>query len=295
LSRFRFIRAQKAAYPIALLCRVLEVSRAGYYAWARRRLSGRARRDAELTEQIEQIHSHSRATYGAPRIHADLAAGGIRVGRKRVARLMRAAGLVGCRRGRRTVRTTVADPAATAAPNVVARHFHAVAPDRLWVGDITYVPTDEGWLYAAVLLDACSRRVVGWAIADHLRTDLALDALTMALTRRRPAAGEGGLVHHTDRGCQYTAGRYRAVLTAHGVSCSMSRAGNCLDNAMAESFFATLKGELIDRQRWPTRAAARRAIFEWIEVFYNRQRRHSALGYLSPAAFEECLAGAIAA
>jgi transposase InsO family protein len=161
--------------------------------------------------------------------------------------------------------------------------------------DITYVPTDEGWLYAAVLLDACSRRVVGWAMADHLRTELALDALTMALARRRPAAGEGGLVHHTDRGCQYTAERYQAVLAAHGVRGSMSRAGNCLDNAMAESFFATLKGELIDRQRWPTRAAARRAIFEWIEVFYNRQRRHSALGYLSPAAFEECLAGAIAA
>jgi transposase InsO family protein len=293
MSRFRFIRAEKVTYPIALLCRVLEVSRAGYYAWARRGRSLRAQRDAELTEQIGQIHRQSRATYGAPRIHADLAAAGIHVGGKRVARLMRGAGLRGCRRGRRTVRTTVADPAATAAPDLVTRHFHPAATDRLWVGDITYVPTDEGWLYVAVLLDACSRRVVGWAMADHLRTELALDALTMALGRRRPAGGE--LVHHTDRGCQYTAERYRAVLAAHGVSCSMSRAGNCLDNAMAESFFATLKGELIDRQRWPTRAAARRAIFEWIEVFYNRQRRHSALGYLSPAAFEEGPAGAIAA
>lgn len=293
MSRFRFIDAEKATYPIALLCRVLEVSRAGYYAWARRGRSARAQRDAALTEQIEQIHRHSRATYGAPRVHADLIAAGIRVGRKRVARLMRGAGLCGCRRGRRTARTTVADPAATAAPNLVARQFHPATADQLWVGDITYVPTDEGWLYVAVLLDACSRRAVGWAMADHLRTELALDALTMALSRR--SAAEGALVHHTDRGCQYTADRYQAVLAAHGVKSSMSRSGNCLDNAMAESFFATLKAELVDRQRWPTRAAARRAIFEWLEVWYNRQRRHSALRYLSPAAFEERQAREIAA
>ncbi len=285
MSRFRFIQAEKVTYPIALLCRVLEVSRAGYYAWVRRGVSARARADAELMVTIRQLHTRSRATYGAPRVHADLAARKIRVGRKRVARLMRAAGLVGCARRRRAVRTTVTDPAATPAPNVVARNFHPGAPDRLWVGDITYVPTEEGWLYVAVLLDACSRRVVGWAMADHLRTELALDALRMALTARRPAGGE--LVHHTDRGCQYTADRYQTVLTAHGVTCSMSRTGNCLDNAMAESFFATLKSELIDRQVWPTRRAARQAIFEWLEVFYNRQRRHSALGYLSPAAFEE--------
>jgi putative transposase len=293
VSRFRFIDVEKAVYPISLLCRVLAVSRAGYYAWARRGVSARVEADRQLTEQVRRVHTRSRATYGAPRVHADLVAAGIRVGRKRVARLMRAAGLVGCRHRRRVVRTTVADPAASPAPNLVARDFHPAAPDRLWVGDISYVPTGEGWLYVAMLLDAWSRRVVGWAMADHLRTDLAEAALRMALTARRPAGGE--LVHHTDRGCQYTADRYQAVLAAQGITCSMSRAGNCLDNAMAESFFATLKGELIDRQAWPTRRAARQAIFEWIEAFYNRQRRHSALGYLSPAAFETRLAGELAA
>jgi putative transposase len=175
----------------------------------------------------------------------------------------------------------------------VDRNFAPATANRLWVGDITYVPTDEGWLYVAVLLDAYSRRVVGWGIADHLRTDLALAALTMALTRRRPAPGE--LVHHTDRGCQYTAVRYRTTLAAHRITGSMSRTGDCYDNAMAESFFATFKGELIDRYRWPTRRVARHAIFEWLEVFYNRQRRHSALGYLSPAAFEAQVAGTVAA
>lgn len=288
MSRFRFIDAEKANYPVSLLCRVLAVSRAGYYTWAGRRVSARAQADQHLREHIREIHTRSRATYGAPRVHAALAADGVRVGRKRVARLMRSAALVGCRRGRRTVRTTVTDPAANPAANLVARDFTATEPDRLWVGDITYVATAEGWLYVAVLLDVFSRRVIGWAMADHLRTELALDALAMALTTRRPAGG--GLVHHTDRGCQYTADRYQTVLTAHGVRCSMSRSGNCLDNAMAESFFATLKSELIDRQVWPSRRAARRAIFEWLEVFYNRQRRHSALGYHSPAAFEECQA-----
>jgi putative transposase len=284
MSRFGFIQAQKAAYPIALACRVLEVSRAGYYAWVRRSPSARARADGELTERIRQVHVQSRATYGAPRIQAELAATACRVGRKRVGRLMRQAGLVGCSRRRQTIRTTVADPAAMPWPNVVARQFAAPTLDRLWVGDITYVPTHEGWLYLAVLLDACSRRVVGWAMADHLRTELALDALQMAIRRRQPAPGD--LVHHTDRGCQYTAAAYRAVLADQAITGSMSRAANCYDNAMAESFFGTLKAELLDRRSWATRAAARQAIFEWIEVFYNRQRRHSALGFLSPAAFE---------
>lgn len=284
MSRFRFIDAERARYPIALLCRVGGVSRAGYYAWKRRGRSARAVADAALTVAIKQAHAQSRQTYGAPRVHAELAAQGIAVGRKRIARLMRAAKLVGCGRRRRAVRTTVTDPAATPAPNIVGRDFAPAARDQLWVGDITYVPTDEGWLYVAVLLDAYSRRVVGWSAADHLRTELALEALMMALGRRRPASRV--LVHHTDRGCQYTAHRYQATLAAHGITCSMSRAGNCYDNAPAESFFASFKGELIDRWRWPTRLAARRAIFEYLEVFYNRQRRHSALGYLSPAAFE---------
>jgi putative transposase len=293
VNRFRLIDAERASYPTAVLCRVLGVSRAGYYAWARRGVSPRAQTDAALTERIRGVHARSRATYGAPRVQAELAANGERVGRKRVARLMRTADLRGCPRRRAVVRTTVVDASAAVAPNLIAREFHPPAPDRLWVGDITYVPTQEGWRSGAVLLDACSRRVVGWAMAEHLRTELAEAALQMALTTRRPAGGE--LVHHTDRGCQYTAERYQAVLAAQGVTCSMSRAGECLDNAMAESFFATLKGELIDRQAWPTRRAARQAIFEYLEVFYNRQRRHSALGYLSPAAFESRLASELAA
>ena len=284
MSRYRFIMAEQAVFPIALLCRVVGVSRTGYYAWTRRGVSVRTRQDATLTDRIRAVHARSRQTYGAPRIHAELAARGVRVGCKRVARLMRTAQLVGCGRRRRVVRTTVVDPVARAAPNVVARDFYPAGPNRLWVGDITYVPTDEGWLYVAILLDAYSRRVVGWAMADHLRTDLALEALAMAFGRRRPTPRT--LVHHTDRGCQYTAVRYQAVLAAQQITCSMSRTGNCYDNAMAESFFATLKAELINRARWPTRQAARMAIFDWLEVFYNRQRRHSALGYRSPAAFE---------
>ncbi len=277
MSRYWFIRKEKAAYPITLLCQVLGVARSAYYAWARRGVSARA--------QIAAAHARSRGTYGSPRVHAALRAAGVRTSRRRVARLMRAAGLAGCHRRRRT-RTTIADPAHAPAPNLVARDFAASAPDRLWLGDITYVPTGEGWLYLAVLLDAHSRRVIGWAMADHLRTALALDALAMAFRTRRATPG---LVHHTDRGCQYTAAAYREALAARGVTASMSRSGNCLDNAMAESFFATLKAELVERRRWVTRAEARTAIFEWIEVFYNRQRAHSALAYQPPARFEEML------
>jgi len=286
VSRYRFIRAEKAAYPVVLLCRVLGVARSGYYAWARREVSARAAADQTLTARIARIHEESRRTYGAPRVHAALRASGVRCGSRRVARLMRAAGLVG-RRRRRRARTTVADPARSAAPNLVARDFAAPAIDRLWIGDITYVPTWEGWLYVAVLLDACSRRVVGWAMADHLGTELAADALMMALRARRPPAG---LVRHTDRGCQYTAHDYQALLTRRGVVASMSRSGDCYDNAMAESFFSTLKAELIDARPWPTRRAAQQAIFEWIEVFYNRQRLHSALGFQNPVTFELALA-----
>ena len=292
MSCYRFITAEKAHYPITMLCRVVGVARAGYYAWSKRGVSPRGQRDAELATEIRLIHAQSRQTYGAPRVHAALRACGQRVGRKRVARLMRLARLQG-RAPKRHVRTTVSDPAATPAPNLVARQFTVPTLNTLWLTDITYLPTDEGWLYLAALLDACSRRVIGWAIADHLRTELALEALDMALQARRPQ--RGALVHHSDRGCQYTAQAYQEVLTNHEIRCSMSRTGNCLDNAVAESFFASLKRELLPEQPWPTQQAARAAVFEWLTVFYNRQRRHSHLGYRTPAEFEAALASGQAA
>jgi putative transposase len=217
------------------------------------------------------------------RVQAALRQQGVRRGRKRVARLMRKEGLVSCR-ARRRMRTTRSDPAARPAPNLVERRFTVADIDQLWVGDITYVPTWQGWLYLAVLVDACSRRVVGWAMAEHLGGELTRDALAMELARRRPAAA---LVHHSDRGSQYTAQAYQSLLTDRDISVSMSRAGDCYDNALAESFFATLKSELLNRQAWPTQRAARQAIFAWIEGFYNRRRLHSSLGYRSPAGFEE--------
>ena len=283
MSRFRFIASVAAGHSVALSCRVLGVSRAGFYAWRDRPPSARARADAELTRVIHRLHGESRGTYGSPRLHADLQAAGRRCGRKRVARLMRQAGLAGCRRRRRQPRTTVADPAAKPAPNLVQRAFNPLAPDQLWLADITYLPTGEGWLYLAAVLDAFSRRVVGWAMADHLRTELVLDALDLALGTRRPTAG---LIHHSDRGCQYTSLAFGQRLAQAGILPSMSRVANCWDNAVAESFFATLKGDLVDRQPWPTRAAARSAIFDYLEGFYNRRRRHSTLGYVSPVAYE---------
>jgi len=282
VSVYRVVAAEQAKHRIATLCRVLGVSRAGYYAWRRRPPSARARADGELTRRIHQIHAMSRGTYGSPRVHAELRAAGVRCGRRRVARLMRAADLAGCRRRRRP-RTTVPDRWATPAPDLVRRQFRPVAPDRLWVADITYVATWEGWLYLAVVLDACSRRVVGWAMAEHLRTELVLTALEMALRRRRPPAG---LVHHSDHGSQYASVAFSRRLREAGLLASMGSVGDSFDNAVAESFFATLKGELVHRRPWPTRAAARSAIFEYVESWYNRRRRHSTLGYRSPADFE---------
>lgn len=281
MSRFRFIAAEKARHPVARLCRLLEVSTSGLYAWGQRQPAPRTQADRALTDRIRTIYDRSRCTYGAPRVHAELRAAGQRVGRKRVARLMRTAQLVG-RVRRRFRRTTIPDPM-TQVVDLVQRHFNAAAPDQLWVADITYVRTWEGWLYLAMILDAFSRRVVGWALAEHLRTTLTLEALEMALVSRRPRPG---LIHHTDRGCQYTAEAYSNVLVAHGIAPSLGQPGTCWDNAMAESFFATLKTELLHRCSWPTRRQARTAIFEFIEGFYNRQRRHSALGYQSPAEFE---------
>jgi putative transposase len=282
VNRDRSSRAERAAYPIAVLCRTPRVSRAGHYARAGRGAAARARAAERLAARIATIHARRRRTYGAPRAHAELRAEGGRCARKRVARLMRAAGLVGCHR--RRARTTVADPAHTPAPNLIARDFAAAGPSRLRLGAITYPPTREGRRYLAVLLDAHSRRVVGRAMADRLRTGLTLDALAMALRSRCPPPGP---IHHPDRGGRYTAAAYQPRLAARGIACSMSRAGQCLDEAMAGSFFATLKAEVLDERPWPTRVAARRAAFGWLEAWYNRQRRHSALAYRSPVAHEK--------
>ena len=290
---YRFIAAEEAHHAIASLCRVLGVARAGYYDWRARQPerggapSARARADGALLPHIRDIHTQSRGTYGAPRIHAELTdpAGPyrLRCGRKRVARLMRQAGLAGCHRGGRRPRTTTPDRQAAPAPDRVERQFapdQIGAPNKLWVADITYVPTDEGWLYLATVLDAFSRRCIGWAMADHLRTELVLDAIEFAITRRHPGkdAPWSGLVHHSDHGCQYTSLAFSQRLQDAGIVASMGSVGDCYDNAVAESFFATLKGELLDREGWPTRAAARSAIFSYLEGWYNRQRRHSTLG-----------------
>ena len=280
--RFAFIAAEKAAFPVTMLCRILEVSRAGFYAAQARPVPGRARGDAQLAVEIAAIHTESRQRYGSPRVHAELRARGRGVSRKRVARLMRHRGLAARRRRRYRVTTDSRHPFPVA-PNVLARQFTAPAPDAVWVTDITYIPTGEGWLYLAVILDLCSRGIVGWAMSDRITRQLTLDALGMALARRRPPPG---LLHHSDRGSQYASADYQTQLTRHGVVGSMSRRGDCWDNAVAESFFATLKVELVHDALWPTRAAARGAVFEYIEVFYNQQRRHSSLGFLSPLAFE---------
>jgi putative transposase len=280
---FRFIETERASFPVAFLCRSLGVSPSGYYAWCKRPPSARAVADAVLSTTIRQIHATSRGTYGAPRIHAELAdACQTRCGRKRVARLMRAASLVGvCRR--RVVRTTRREDTAPVSDDLVRRTFTAPAPNRLWVADITYLPTWHGFLYLAVVLDVFSRRVVGWAMADHLRTELVLDALEMAVWNRRPAPG---LVHHSDHGCQYTSLAFGRRCQQNGIAVSMGSVGDCYDNALAESFFATLECELIARGRWRTHSEARMAVFDYIEGFYNPRRRHSALAYLSPAEYE---------
>ncbi len=283
MNLFRFIDAERACLPVALLCRMLGVSRSGYYAWRERPPSRRSREDGILAEKIREVHERSRRTYGYPRIHAELCALGVRCGRRRVARLMREAGLRGCLRGRRR-RTTRRDRNAAPAPDLVRRKFAAAAPDRLWLADITYVKTDEGFLYLAFVLDAHSRRVVGWSMAGHLRTELVVDALKMAVWRREPGAG---LIHHTDRGSQYTALSFGKQLEEVGIVPSKGRTGSALDNAMAESSVWTLKAELVDRNRFPTREAAKVAIFEYVEGFYNRNRRHSSLGYASPSDYEE--------
>jgi len=280
--RFAFIAAEKACYPVALMCRVLQVSRSGYYAWCKRPPAPRTLQDQTLALEVAAIYAESRGRYGSPRIHAELRERGQRTGRKRVARLMRAASLC-ARQRRRFRRTTDSGYAMAIKGNLLARRFAVPAPNCGWVTDISYLWTLEGWLYLAVILDLFSRRVVGWAVSERLERGIALDALQMALTDRQPPQG---LLHHFDRGSQYASQEYQQLLAAHGVLSSMSRKGNCWDNAVAESFFATLKLELVYQSHWRTRTQARSEVFEYIELFYNRQRRHSALGYLCSHEFE---------
>jgi putative transposase len=277
---------EKAQHPVRRMSRVLGVSPSGFWAWRRREPSARSRANAQLTQQMVQIHKHSRGTYGALRVQAELRARGLPCGHNRVARLMRQAGLVGCHRRRPVhVRTTQRDPAATPAPDLVQRTFQASGPDRLWVADITYLPTEQdGFLYLAIVLDVFSRRVVGWSMQDHLRTGLVLAALEMAVGKRRP---EVGLIHHSDHGCQYTSVLFGERCTAAGIHPSMGTVGDCFDNALVESFFATLECELLAKHRFRPHDEARVVVFEWLEVFYNRQRRHSALGYVPPVVFEQ--------
>ena len=280
--RFVFIATEKAWAPVTTLCRVLEVSRSGFYAWEDRDPSKRSMDDDKLCVEIVAIHKASRGTYGSPRVHAELQALGIAVSRKRIARLMRKLGLESPRK-KRFKATTDSKHDMPVADNVLDRQFEVEAPDLAWVTDITYVWTDEGWLYLAAILDLFSRRVVGFAMSDRIDRALVLQALKLAAGRRVPNAG---LTHHSDRGSQYASSDYRKALGDLDIVCSMSRKGNCWDNAVAESFFATLKTELVYRRRFVARVEAREAIFDFIETFYNSHRRHSTLGYLSPMEFE---------
>lgn len=283
--RFVFIRAHERIWHITTMCRVLEVSRAGYYAWRARPLCERMKEDRVLYAQIQEVHRRSRRTYGSPRVHRELLGLGCRCGKHRVARLMRKHGLR-AKSARRYRVTTQSGHRAPVAPNTLDRQFSVASiarPNRVWAADITYIPTREGWLYLAVILDLASRMVVGWALRTRLDQELALGALRMALRHR----GARGGLHHSDRGVQYASAAYQALLSTSDFTPSMSRAGDCWDNAVVESFFATLTKELLVDGLFETRGAASRAIFEFIEIWYNRQRRHSSLGYRSPAQFEE--------
>ena len=280
--RFGFIQTEKATYPVRVLCRTLEVSASGFYAWCKRDRSNRAKKDAALKVQILAAHAASNKTYGSPRIHEELKTAGEKLGRKRVARLMQDEGIEGQRKRRFRV-TTDSRHSHPVAANKLNRDFTAPAPNRVWVSDITYIWTREGWMYLAAILDLFSRRVVGWSMDSRIDQTLALDALGMALRTRRP---EPGLLHHSDRGVQYAGGDYQTQLRENGIVCSMSRKGDCWDNAVAESFFSTLKAELVHRTDYVTRSQAKASVFEYIEAFYNTRRRHSALGYVSPVQHE---------
>jgi transposase InsO family protein len=280
--RFGFIETWRWSAPLAVLCRCVGVSKTGFLAWRNRPPSPRAAADRQLSVAVETIHGQQKGRYGSPRIHKDLRAQGQRVSRKRVARIMRNLGISGDPPQRR-VCTTDSDHDLPVAPNLLAQDFSASAPDQRWVTDITYIPTDEGWLYLSAIQDLYSRRIVGWAMDAHMETSLVLRALDMAIAARKPQAG---LIHHSDRGSQYASRDYRRALADRGIDISMSRRGNCYDNACAESLWARLKVELVHRTRFRTRDEARLAIVSYIEGYYNRIRRHSSLGYISPDDFE---------
>jgi putative transposase len=287
--RFCFIEDHRDAYPVRIMCAVLEVSPSGYYAWRDRPESARRAADRGFAADIRRIHADNRAVYGSPRMHAALRAEGRRIGVNRVARLMRQNGIQG-RHKRRAPRTTDSNHSHSIAPNLLDRQFIADAPNQVWLADITYVPTAEGWLYLAVVLDLFARRVVGWAMSETMPQELTIDALRMAIAQRRPGPG---LLHHSDRGSQYAAHSYRHLLEENGMRCSMSRKGNCWDNAPMESFFGSMKTELdIDHVTFETRRQARAAIFSFLETFYNRRRLHSAIGYRSPDQWEQLAAAA---
>lgn len=281
--KFVFIREHRTVWPVGVMCRVLGVARSGFYAWLGRKPSSRQRWREDLARKIEAAHQSNRRIYGSPRIHRELLAHGEKVGRHTVARIMKQRGIRGRIRRKYLPRTTDSRHAQAVARNVLDRQFDAPAINRKWVADITYVFTRQGWLFLAAVMDLHSRRIVGWSMAEHMKTQLPADALRMAIVRRRPA---GQLLHHSDRGVQYASDDYQRLLAEHGVECSMSAKGNCYDNAAMESFFATLKTELVHEEDYATHEEARASIFEYIEVFYNRKRRHSSLGYLSPEAFE---------
>jgi putative transposase len=283
--KYQFMQQQRPHFALSLMCRVLQVTRSAYYAWLQRVPSAWAQQDQQLTPQIEAIHKQSRRSYGSPRVYVELQAQGVVCSRKRVARLMRASGLV-ARQRRRMAKTTDSEHGLPVAVNVVQQQFDVGQLNQVWAGDITYIGTREGWLYLAVVLDLGSRRVLGWHMAASLEAPLVVKALEMAW-QQRGATPAAGLLHHSDRGSQYASGLFQAALAQRGIACSMSGKGNCWDNAVVESFFATLKTECDMAAGYATRDAARSALFDYIEVFYNRQRRHSTLGYLSPAAYEE--------
>jgi len=281
--RFRFIEDRRTDYPVRTLCEVLEVSPAGYYAWRSRPESRRTAANRELLDDIQRVHRDNKGRYGSPRIHEELKAQGRGISRGRIERLMRHHGIRAIMAPPRWVRTTDSRHDLPIAPNLLDRNFTATAPNRIWLADITYVETDQGWLYLAVVMDLFSRKIVGWAMADHLRADLPLAALRMAISAQRPGAG---LIHHSDRGVQYASAEYRKLLQSAGFKASMSRKADCYDNAPMESFFHTLKTELVYHTHYATRAEATRDIFAYIEGFYNRTRRHSAIGYISPVEME---------